>query len=930
MTLVGRARELAVLAGLLDRCDDTGTAIAVLGEAGIGKSTLLDAAARRAVDTQVLRVRGTEGQAELAFAGLADLLGPALEHLEALPAPQAAALSGALALGPPSPGDRFAVCAATHGIIARAASRRRLLVLVDDMQWLDRPSRECVLYLARRPPARVAVLLALRADQAEHPPADIDALRLQGLADADARRLLEAQAPDLAGPVVTELVAIAGGNPLALVELPAALTADQRAGRAALERLAVPGPALHRAFSGRLAGLPAPSRTALLVLATEGTGDLAPVARACASLGVAVADLEAAEATGLLRLVDGRAELVHSVVGAIAYHCAPPADRRRVHAALAAASSGDRAAWHWAAAAVGPHEEAARALERTAAHAGARRGYATAAAALERAAQLSGDTGDQTRRLVEAAGLAVLSGLPQRARAMLEGLDDLDPGPEVRIRAAHLRGLLDNWNGDVVVAGDCIERAARDLGGADPVGAAGLFADAAMVSTAAGDCHEALRRAQAGADLLAAATTAPAHVRCRVLAAHAWALVLRGQSARARPILSELDRQLTGVDLLSTEAQPLVPAINLRLLEQGYERARGELLAMVSAAREAGALAAIPMPLAVAGQAAERLGDWAAARAEAAEVVDLAWETDQRMPRCLGLLLGATVDAATGHVDEARARIGQVLEITTAARIGSGVVWATAVLGFLELGLGRIPEALTPLKAVESWTLGYGMDEPTLIPWMPDLIEVLTRMNQVEDARRLTRRLTAQARASGTPAAAALAARCRGIVNPGTGEREFERALELHARVPLPFERARTQLAYGAKLRRAARRADARRLLTCAVETFTELGAQPWVEQARAELGAAGARRRPDPQELTPAERRVVEAVARGATNQQAAVELFLSPKTVDYHLRGAYRKLGVHNRSQLTLALRPSQAPDQPPPHPVSPRQVGSSSSET
>jgi DNA-binding NarL/FixJ family response regulator len=903
--LVGRDAELTMVARLLDTVSAGGNgALAVVGEPGMGTTALLEAASELGGQMQVLAACGAESEAELPFSGLADLVRPVIEHLDALPAPQAAALAGALALAPPSPGDRFAVCAAAQAIVERAAQERPVLVLVDDLHWFDGPSRECVLYVARRPPTGVAVLVALREEAGDLLPHELRRMSLSGLARADALRLLADRAPDLAAPVAAELATAAEGNPLALVELASTLTGDQRAGRAPLDQPAIPGPCLRHAFARRLDALPAATRTALLVLAAEGTGDLAPVARACDRLGIAADALEVAEAAGLLRLSAGHAEVVQPTVAGIAYHDAPGAERRRAHGALAEALSGDRAAWHLAAAAAGPSEAAAQALDQVAAGAAARRGYATSVAALELAARLSTERGARMQRLIQAAGAGMMAGLTGRARAALALLDDLAPGPDMRVPAAQLRGLLDCWDGDVREGGALLLRTADELAPIDPAGAAGLLADAAMASSAVGDCRETLRRAAAAVELLATAGDVAGDVRARALAAHAWALVLRGQSRRARPLLAELDACLAAVDPLSTEAQFLVFTINLRLPEEGYARARRDALAIVTAARESGALAAIPMPLQIAGHAALRLGDWSAARSEAAEVVELAEATDQRMPLDLGVLLGAMVDASTGAEDSARAALARQLAFTERAGIGSGVTWGTAVLGFLELSLGRIPEALKALERVEQRIAEEGMEEPTLIPWAPDLVEALVRVGRAEDAKRVTHTLTLQAEASGTATATAMAARCRGIVAAGAGEPEFERALTHHARSPVPFELARTRLAYGAKLHRAGHRADAREQLRGALEIFTRLGAEPWAEHARSELRSAGGRFRGRRDGLTAAELRVARAVARGATNRQAAAELFLSPKTVESHLAHAYRKLGVKSRTQLAIAL--------------------------
>src|SRR5690349_20563013 len=365
--IVSRAAELSRLDDLLTAlAGGEGGALVVRGEAGIGKTTLLETLAARAGDAvTVIRAWGAETEAELTFAALADLLDPVLDDLAALPEPQAAALRGALALAPPAPGDRLAVCVATLGVLRAAARRRPVLAVVDDLQWIDASSRECIEYAARRAGGPLAVVLAAR-DPWQYEPSDLPELRLGPVDDAGAAELLRHRAPDLAPCVATAIAQAAAGNPLALVELTATLNADQRTGAAPLDLPLVPGRRLQRAFSGRVGALDEPARRALLIAAAHAGPELPVIAAACLGAGTDVGHLGEAEASGLVRIDTNRVSFTHPLIRGVVYQEAEAAERRIAHAALAAALGveDDRRVWHLAAAADGTDDEGASNLER--------------------------------------------------------------------------------------------------------------------------------------------------------------------------------------------------------------------------------------------------------------------------------------------------------------------------------------------------------------------------------------------------------------------------------------------------------------------------------------------------------------------------------------------------------------------------------------
>ena len=908
--IVSRARELDALGELLDGLRaGHGQALVVRGDPGIGKTTLLDAlVARCGTQVMVLRARGVETEAELAFAALSDILAPIVDDLAALPAPQSAALAAALALGPPAPGDRLAVCVATLGVLRAAARRRPVLAVVDDVQWLDAASRECVLYAARRAGGPVAVALAAR-DPASPAleRAGLPELRLEPFDGDDSRALLRAVAPDLAPTVAEAVVPAAAGNPLALVELPATLSADQRAGLVPLELPLAPSTRLHAAFAGRIEGLGAVARRALLVAAAHDGDDLTTVTAACGDAETHVSGLAEAEERGLVRLADGRVSFAHPIIRAAAYHVASPAERRRAHRALAGVHAGERRAWHLAAATAAPDERVAAELEEVAAAAAARRAYASASAALERAARLSPDGEAVARRLLAAGQAAAAAGALDRALALLEEAAAGD-GP-LHSRAEHLRGRLMVWTGNPAEAVDLLVAEAERTAAGDPAMAATILADAANGATN----MNAYLRAEALAERAAAllGDGGEPGTRAPVLAVIGWVLVLRGKTPQARPLLAEAARLAQGVDGLGPHWPWLHLLLRARITLGELEEARTESLALCERAREAGALATLSGALLVAADVAFRLGDWALADAMSEEAIRVASDVGQPAWRGFALGTRARLTAARGLEAESRDAARTALRIAEDEGISSGLRFVHGARGFLELGLDRVDAAVESLETVERIVAGSGLEEPTLVPWAPDLVEAYVRGGRDSDARRVLAALERQAASSATEFAGAAAARCRGMLEPDF-EPEFATALAHHDRRPMPFERARTLLALGRRLHRARRRAEARDRLREALAGFERLGAAPWVAQANNELRAAGARRRTGrATALSPQERRVAAAVRRGASNREIAAELFLAPKTIEFHLGQIYRKLGVHSRTQLVAALAGGDRPD-------------------
>ncbi len=399
-------------------------------------------------------------------------------------------------------------------------------------------------------------------------------------------------------------------------------------------------------------------------------------------------------------------------------------------------------------------------------------------------------------------------------------------------------------------------------------------------------------------------------MRGPVLAALGWSLTLRGRAAEARPVLAEASGLAAGLDRLGPDWSWLHVILRSQIPLGEFEQARADSQELCRRARDAGALGTLSGALQVAADTAFRLGDWDAADVAALEAIQVAADVGQPAVAGWALTIRARILAARGRPEDSRAAAQTALGLAEAG-ISAGLRFVHGALGFLELGLDRAEAAASELEAIERLVEGTGAEEPTIVPWAQDLIEAYVRLGRDAEARRVLARLEDQAASSASPVAAAAAARSRGLLEEDF-EPAFTRALALDDQRPMPFERSRTLLALGRRLHRAGRRAEARGQLRAAMEGFRQLGAEVWAGHAEQELRAAGGRRRQqrDARSLTPQERRVAEAVQRGASNRAIAADMFLSPKTVEFHLRQIYRKLDIHSRTQLVAALAAGPEP--------------------
>lgn len=901
MVLVGRERERQVIATLVAaaRVGESGTLV-LTGEAGIGKSALLEDAASAVTGAgmRVLRAAGIVAEQEVPFGGLLQLLRPVLGHLDALPVPQAEALGSALALLPGSGGERFAVGAAVLSLLSRVAEDGPLAVLVDDAHLLDPPSAQALCFAARRLTADpVVVLLAVR-DEAPSVvgSAGLPTLELTGLAADDAASLAGSLGVRLSDEDRARLLASTGGNPLALLEL-----TDE--GFDALPPGApVPVPAsLARAFARRADQLSPQARTALLVAAAAG-GDLAAIGGACALLDVSVTDLDEAAEAQLLTVGAARVTFRHDLVRSGIYAEAAPGTLRAVHAALAAsvpADDVDRRAWHLGEATASPDAGVASVLDDAATRARARGAHAVAAAGFERAARLTPDPADRVRRLISAAESAWRAGLPDTAVDLLARASRLPQTPDLRIRAASLDGAVAARTGSVERARDVLVAAGIEAADADPDAAIRLLADGVLASQFAGDIATAASAAARIGDI-EARTPAAAWVG---LMATAVAGVLAGNGGPdlLRTAMAQAEQFLEDPVLA-----PWLVVGPLYLRESAV--GRDVIPTVVAHTRRRSDIGGLPSLLFYVARDQATTDRWDDAVAGYTEAVHLAREAGQStdVAACLAGL--AWLEARRGATDPCRSHAAEALAITRAHHLGFFQAWAMHAVAELELGFGRAESALAGYRELDALLTELGLVDVDLSP-AAEMVEAMVHLGLHDEATALAASLTERAEVKGQPWSLARAARSAGLTCPDDDvDVCFGVALAYHGHTLDDFETARTELAHGSRLRRLKRRTDARPHLRAALATFDRLGAVPWADQAAAELRATGetAQRRSATglDHLTPQELQVARMLAGGRTTREAAAALFLSPKTIDYHLRNVYLKLGVRSRSELAEAL--------------------------
>lgn len=910
--LVGRERECTHLDELLAQArDGRSAALVVRGEAGIGKSALLSYAERRAGRMGLRATCGVESEVDVAFSSLFDLVRPDLPRIGELPPGQAAAMEAALALGPQSGGGRFAVAAATLSLLAVVAEEHGLLVLVDDAQWLDPPTTQALAFAARRLQAEGVVLIfAVRDGEGSGVDlAGLPELRIEGLGPEAARLVLAARGRPVVPEVADRLVRLTAGNPLALRELPLTLPAEVLGGHAPVQEPLQIGRRLEDVFTRRLDRLPWATRSCLVLVAASGTRSLATVASAVAAAGQDVAALRPAELAGIISVEGDVVEFVHPLMRSVVYQAAPGTQRRRAHQVLADVVSPadvDRRAWHLGRAAAGPDEAIARGLEDAALAARARAGRGAGARAFERAAQLTPNPEERCRRLIEAARDYQLSGEVESSSPLIDQALAESDDPDLRAEAGLLLARLLVWRGEPTLAYSSLRAQADALRTVRSTRACALLTDAAIVATMRGDYRAQVASAEAAVAAARRSGSETGLAQAEVVLAHG--LVNIGHGGEGVAIL--LRRDVRVDTATRPEDAPLLQLAGFAwMCVEENARARQHLDVAIGSLRQAGAFGSLPFLLASRSMLDHRTGRWAAACAGASEAVRLAQDCghDSELPFYLVCL--AAIEASQGRDEDSRGHLDTAAGLVERYGVDSVLPWMEAARGALELGQGRYDEAIVVLQRIPELVRRMAIGQPTLVPWLPDLVEAYFRAGRLSSAERALGELERQAEASGRIWAHATAARCRGMLCPtGVADRQFHAALRWHEQIVAPFDLARTQLCFGERLGLEGRREQARDLLHSAFDTFERLGATAWTERAGERLMSSGARRRrrTDPRlaRLTSQELQVAYAIQDGATNKEAAAALFLSTRTIEFHLGNAYRKLGLRSRTQLARLL--------------------------
>ncbi len=902
----GRASERDRLARLLDQVrSGESAALVVRGEEGIGKTALLDQCAGMASGLQVARIAGMQSEMELPFAGLHQLCAPVLGRAEALHEPQRNALQVAFGLTSGDAPDRFLIGLATLSLLAEVAQKRPLLCLVDDAQWLDAASGQVLGFVARRLLAEsVLMLFAVREPTDDHHLAGLAELRLSGLADDDARALLVTTTLGRVDARVRDrIVAETRGNPLALLELPRGMSAAEVAGGFAGPRSGGLSGQLEEHFLRRFDALPEATRRLVLVAAADPTGDVALLRRAVRALGIANDAATDADGEQVVEIGE-RVRFRHPLVRSAIYSGASAEERRAVHRALAGAMDPevdpDRRAWHLALATVGPDEEVASELERSASRALSRGGLAAAAAFLQRSVASTQDAQRRADRALAAAQAHIQAGAFDEALRLLATAETDAQNELQRARTDVLRGQVALAAGPVSEASAQLLKAAKRLEPLDVGAARETYLDAwhaALYACRLGNSGQ-LREVSQAARAAPASSDPP---RLSDLLLDGFSLLVSEGLAAAAPTLRSAVGAFLGEE---TSIEKGFQLGTMAALAAGtlwdFDSMDAVMSRQTELARSAGALAPLCFTLTGDIFVLAWRGDFSTAAALTAETDALIEATGIRLAPTGALLLAAL----TGDEPHSSTLIEAAIDLARSQDEGFIVqvgLWATAIL---YNGLARYEEALSvSLQASEA-------PAPHLAARaLPELIEAAARTANDALAADALERLADSTKGSESDWARGLLARCQALViDDETAEEHYGEAVERLGRTALRPEHARAHLLYGEWLRRQNRRVDARHQLRRAYDMFCEMGMLAFTERALHELRATGetVRKRQDDtrNDLTPQEEHIARLALEGRTNPEIGAQLYISARTVEWHLRKVFVKLDITSRRELRNAL--------------------------
>jgi DNA-binding CsgD family transcriptional regulator len=904
MRLLGRQAECEALDQLLTDIRAGRSRVVVLrGEAGMGKSALLGYLTEHAEGCRTATAVGVESEMELAYSGLHQLCGSMLDHLERLPVPQRDALATVFGLGEGPPPDRFLVGLATLTLFAEVAERQPLVCIVDDAQWLDQASAQIFSFVARRLLAeQVALVFAARTGIADGVLAGLPELLVRGLSEKNARALLlEHVTGPMDAAVCDQIITESHGNPLALLELPRTWNVVELAGGFGLPDSHPVAGKIEESYVRRLHRLPSDTQLLVLAATAEPLGDPVLLHTAAKTLEIDMAAVDAAVDAGLLTL-GRRVEFTHPLVRSSAYRSAAAQDRHRVHRALADATDAetdpDRRAWHRARATQGPDEEVAAELERSAGRAQSRGGVAAAAAFLQRSVELTVDPARRAERTLAAAEASFHAGAFEAAMALVATAEAGALNEFQRARVDLLRGNVAFASGLPGDAPSLLLNAAKRLESLDLELARQTYLTAWGAAFVAGHLDgggvfQEIRRA------VRALPRSPDGPRALDLLLDGLALLSTEGRAAATPTL-----QVAATALLNIPLEDVLRwgwmAMAASNAVWDNDGARAVSARQVQLVRDAGALAQLPLHLSALGLAIAWIGDFAGAESLIAEIDDVAAATGGPAAPWTALRLRAL----QGREAEASAAIASAIEQAAA---GGEVFltyahWAASVLF---TGLARYEEAAASAREATSDTSEYWVSVWAL----PELVEAASRMGDVDLALDALERLTESTQAAGNDIALGIEARCRALLSDSaSAENLYLEATDRLSRTSLRPELARAHLLFGEWLRREGRRVDAREQLRRAYELFVAIGMEAFAERAHRELAATGAKvRRRSPEtrdELTPQEEQIARLARDGLSNPEIGAQLFISARTVEWHLRKVFTKLAISSRRQLRTTL--------------------------
>jgi DNA-binding CsgD family transcriptional regulator len=894
----GRVRERHQLDRLLDGVrGGASAALVIRGEPGIGKTALLHYALRQASGCRTLQITGIETELELPFAALHQLCGPMLDDLSTLAAPQANAVRVAFGLSAGATPDRFAVGLAVLHLLAEAAAERPLVCVVDDAQWLDAPTAQVLGFVARRLLAEpVLMLFAVRETDDSHlfP-------RLPELTDEDARLLLTGAVPGhLDEQVRDRIIAETGGNPLGLLELPRAMTASELAGGYLLPSLVPLSGQLHEGYVRRVRALPQPTQHLMLLAAADPTGDATLLWRAARALNVGRNAAAPADRDQLLQ-IGSRVRFRHTLVRSAAYAAGSDEDRGAAHLALADATDAgrdpERRIWHLAAAAIRPDEEVATQLERTAGAARARAGLAASAAFLERAFELSVDSQRRVDRGLAATAANLQAGALDHARSLLaeSAAGDLDDLQLARVE--QLNGQIEAASRPAREAPLRLLEAARRLEPLDVELARDTYLQAWWPAVLAGQFASPGGTLRDVCQAALAASRPPNPRPCDLLLDGLATAVIHGRTAAAPHLRSIVDLFMANRASEDDWIRWARLATSAAFILWDYTSWAELSERHIARVRQSGALASLVLALNAHTNVTTLRGELDAASALVAEQYAVKEVTGIHMGSYGARLLAASRGrpAELAALDEEPVEPGDGYAVE-AASLGSAI---------LNNGRSRYAEALSAARNVEasSWFQQFALAE---------LVEAATRVGRSDLAADALTRLRALV-VPGSDWASGVEARCQALLKAGEeAENCYTEAITRLERTPLRPDLGRAHLLYGEWLRRGQRRADAREQLRRAHDVFSGAGAEAFAERARLELQATGetVRKRDvtTQHDLTPQEAHIARLARDGRSNPEIGAELFISPRTVEWHLRKVFAKLDITSRSALRDALHPAQ----------------------